>query len=55
MANERTVDQTTCESNPAADRRFAGVARLYGEYAFEAFGCATVVVIGLGGVGSWAA
>ncbi|NDA17074.1 MAG: hypothetical protein EBY99_05265, partial [Burkholderiaceae bacterium] len=55
MANERTVDQTTCESNPAADRRFAGVARLYGEDAFEAFGCATVVVIGLGGVGSWAA
>ncbi len=55
MANERTVDQTTCESNPAADRRFAGVARLYGEDAFEAFDRATVVVIGLGGVGSWAA
>ena len=55
MANERVVDDTACESNPAADRRFAGVARLYGEDAFEAFGRTTVVVIGLGGVGSWAA
>jgi len=37
------------------DRRFGGVARLYGEALREAFLKATVVVAGLGGVGSWAA
>jgi tRNA A37 threonylcarbamoyladenosine dehydratase len=55
MANERVVDPTACESDATVNRRFAGVVRLYGEDAFEAFGRATVVVIGLGGVGSWAA
>ncbi len=55
MTNERVLDPSACESAEAADRRFAGVARLYGEDAFKAFGQATVVVIGLGGVGSWAA
>jgi len=37
------------------DRRFGGVARLYGEELRERFRNATVVVAGLGGVGSWAA
>ncbi|QWD92210.1 tRNA threonylcarbamoyladenosine dehydratase [Polynucleobacter asymbioticus] len=37
------------------DRRFGGVARLYGEELRERFLKATVVVAGLGGVGSWAA
>ena len=37
------------------ERRFAGVARLYGEDAYRKFTQATAVVIGLGGVGSWAA
>ncbi|BEI43193.1 MULTISPECIES: tRNA threonylcarbamoyladenosine dehydratase [unclassified Polynucleobacter] len=55
MTNERVLGPSTCESNEVADRRFAGVARLYGEDAFKAFGQATVAVIGLGGVGSWAA
>ena len=55
MANERVVDPGTCQTDETADRRFAGVARLYGENALKAFGQATVVVIGLGGVGSWAA
>lgn len=55
MANERVVDPISCETDETAERRFAGVARLYGENAFKAFGQATVVVIGLGGVGSWAA
>jgi len=55
MTNERVVDDTACEADSNADRRFAGVARLYGEDAFIAFSYATVVVIGLGGVGSWAA
>ncbi|MBU3614472.1 tRNA threonylcarbamoyladenosine dehydratase [Polynucleobacter sp. Latsch14-2] len=37
------------------DRRFGGVARLYGSDLRERFRQATVVVAGLGGVGSWAA
>ena len=37
------------------DRRFGGVARLYGDAALAQFQKATVVVAGLGGVGSWAA
>lgn len=36
-------------------RRFAGVARLYGQQALERFQRAHVCVIGIGGVGSWAA
>lgn len=37
------------------DRRFGGVSRLYGAELRENFRNATVVVAGLGGVGSWAA
>jgi tRNA A37 threonylcarbamoyladenosine dehydratase len=37
------------------NRRFGGVARLYGEEGLEAFEKAHVLVAGLGGVGSWAA
>jgi tRNA A37 threonylcarbamoyladenosine dehydratase len=44
---------------PQADadfaRRFGGVARLYGPAAYARFTAAHAVVIGLGGVGSWAA
>jgi tRNA A37 threonylcarbamoyladenosine dehydratase len=36
-------------------RRFGGVARLYGDTAFERFRNARVAVVGIGGVGSWAA
>jgi tRNA threonylcarbamoyladenosine dehydratase len=36
-------------------RRFAGVARLYGDEGLSAFENAHVLVVGLGGVGSWAA
>ncbi len=36
-------------------RRFGGVSRLYGAELRERFHLATVVVAGLGGVGSWAA
>lgn len=35
------------------DRRFGGLARLYGAGALEAFHSAHVCVIGVGGVGSW--
>lgn len=35
-------------------RRFAGVQKIYGESAFQNFQSAHVMVIGVGGVGSWA-
>lgn len=37
------------------DQRFGGIRRLYGEAAYAAFSRAHVCVIGIGGVGSWAA
>jgi tRNA threonylcarbamoyladenosine dehydratase len=36
------------------ERRFAGVAKIYGDTAFEHYERSHVVVIGIGGVGSWA-
>ncbi len=36
-------------------RRFGGIARLYGQAALERFGRAHVCVVGIGGVGSWVA
>lgn len=36
------------------DRRFGGVARLYGGQALRRFRRASICVIGIGGVGSWA-
>jgi tRNA A37 threonylcarbamoyladenosine dehydratase len=36
------------------DRRFGGIARLYGAAALERFKAAHICVIGVGGVGSWA-
>lgn len=36
------------------NRRFGGIARTYGELAFQRFQAAHVCVIGVGGVGSWA-
>ncbi len=42
---------------PPADarRRFGGIARLYGEQALQRLQRAHMVVVGVGGVGSWAA
>jgi tRNA A37 threonylcarbamoyladenosine dehydratase len=37
------------------ERRFGGIARLYGHAALERFRAAHVCVLGIGGVGSWAA
>lgn len=45
-------------SSPASDgyqQRFGGTARLYGAQQLELFRAAHVCVIGIGGVGSWAA
>ena len=36
------------------DRRFAGVAKIYGDDAFTYYEKSHVMVIGIGGVGSWA-
>jgi tRNA threonylcarbamoyladenosine dehydratase len=42
-------------AEPDLARRFAGVARLHGAAALQRFDAAHVVVVGIGGVGSWAA
>lgn len=45
------MDQGTVDFS----RRFGGVRRLYGEKGLERFQAAHVCVVGIGGVGSWAA
>lgn len=42
-------------SPPDLARRFGGIARLYGGTALERLAAAHVCVVGIGGVGSWAA
>lgn len=42
-------------SSPDYERRFGGIERLYGAGALHRAAAAHVVVIGIGGVGSWAA
>lgn len=37
------------------ERRFGGLKRLYGEQALDLIGSKSVMVVGIGGVGSWAA
>ena len=39
----------------SATERLSGIARLYGNAAFERFQHSTVLIVGIGGVGSWAA
>jgi tRNA A37 threonylcarbamoyladenosine dehydratase len=48
---ERELDSDAAD----LERRFGGVRRLYGKRALEYFREAHVCVIGIGGVGSWAA
>mgnify|MGYP000851306623 CR=1 FL=1 len=50
-------DATALATEAAADhaRRFGGVARLFGDAALDALAASHVVVVGVGGVGSWAA
>ena len=47
--------QAMAVTNFDAGRRFGGVARLYGEAALQRFAASHVCVVGIGGVGSWAA
>ena len=49
------LNDTPAAADADLERRFGGVARLYGEAAFERFRQAHVAVVGIGGVGSWAA
>lgn len=44
----------TADNDIDFDRRFGGIARLYGDAALERFRAAHICVIGVGGVGSWA-
>ena len=43
----------TSDNDIDFERRFGGIARLYGEDALARFRTAHVCVIGVGGVGSW--
>jgi tRNA A37 threonylcarbamoyladenosine dehydratase len=51
------ADMNPSEDTPVVDRerRFGGVARLHGDRALDTLAAAHVAVVGLGGVGSWAA
>ena len=44
----------TVETATETDRRFSGVARLYGMQGFARIRAAHAVIVGIGGVGSWA-
>lgn len=43
------------DSSPDLERRFGGLRRLYGDVAYDRVRGAHIVVVGLGGVGSWTA
>ncbi len=49
------TDSSTVGSNVDMERRFGGLARLYGAAGAQRIRDAHVIVVGLGGVGSWAA
>jgi tRNA A37 threonylcarbamoyladenosine dehydratase len=46
---------TALQADTDLGRRFGGVARLYGALAYARFTTAHAIVVGIGGVGSWAA
>lgn len=47
--------ETACVTPDDIERRFGGLMRLYGPQALSHLGRAHVAVVGVGGVGSWAA
>ncbi len=47
------TDERPAYTSDDADFRFGGIQRLYGRQSFDAFTRAHVVVVGVGGVGSW--
>ncbi|RYX95814.1 MAG: tRNA threonylcarbamoyladenosine dehydratase [Comamonadaceae bacterium] len=55
MGEATATGQAAGFLEPDLERRFGGLARLYGAKGAQAIRAAHVVVVGLGGVGSWAA
>ena len=56
LTDERSVLQTECPAHDAdLERRFGSLERLYGAAGAGRIRAAHVVVVGIGGVGSWAA
>lgn len=51
MSTDHSSDSS---SNSQYARRFAGASKIYGESSFQQFAQSHVMVIGIGGVGSWA-
>ena len=49
------MEEPVTVSEHDMERRFGGITRLYGERALKNFGRSHVCVLGIGGVGSWAA
>ena len=50
------MESTVATSTEIADeRRFGGLVRLYGGEGFARIRAAHAVIVGIGGVGSWAA
>ncbi|GGC78775.1 tRNA cyclic N6-threonylcarbamoyladenosine(37) synthase TcdA [Undibacterium terreum] len=50
---QQTLQHPDIDTDLDFERRFGGIARLYGDAAFARFQTAHVCVIGVGGVGSW--
>ena len=48
-------ESSRSSASPDLERRFGGIRRVYGEQAMTRFMAARVCVLGIGGVGSWAA
>lgn len=55
VTSRLAVDKPVTPTFEQADRRFGGVDRLYGVGAVERLAAMRVAVVGIGGVGSWAA
>ena len=55
LAGEADPETIMSETSTDLARRFGGIARLYGADALQRFQHTHVTVIGIGGVGSWAA
>lgn len=51
---EPQMDADSCRFSENSRTRFGGVARLYGNAALDRFASARVLVVGIGGVGTWA-
>lgn len=51
----KTPGQNLADDGADMERRFGGIHRLYGKHALQTFRQSHVCLIGIGGVGSWAA